>query len=704
MNRMIDLFNGQYDYIYFFYGLAFLILALICFNMGQRKSQEIPWFLLGVFGFSHGINEWLNLLVVTYGPSHKLSLLLPVALGVSFIALFEFSLIGYARIEKKTLFRRWIYIPCLFMVFLGSKSGNNGLSVAIRYFLGFPAVILSAFVFFKAARTEEKTKLPFYALSIFFALYAVFTGVIVPKANFLISQRLNIDSFNQFLGFPAQLLRGVLILGAAMVVWFYSSGLSDITYQPKKSHSNLKLTKWFVILTILVLVGLGWVFTNFFDYYASIQIIKNTKARANSPLNYLVEELTGLEKIAVSLSKSSVIRNAVFFRKEAEKVRLLFDNFSRRFDIRSCSLIDTKGEIISSVGEIVPEKVQDKPLIRRAYFKDALSGRTGFNFSLGSKYTERVYYVSYPIKDTKGRISGIILVSKIIPVKPVFQYRLFSILITLFVCMLTITFFIVLKRRESLIEYIEQANARLQEVDKLKTDFISIVSHELRTPLTAINNAATILLKAKLNRAGIDPREKELIDIIIKNTQRQTRMVGDLLDISKIEAGVMPVCIEQIDIVSLTRDVIRNFQPQIEGKNIILDMPRDVREKIIPIDPEHTRRIVANLLSNAIKYTPENGLITININDESQEIVVSISDTGPGIPKDQMDKLFSKFYRASDTEARQLGGTGLGLIITKGLVEAQGGRIWFESVLRRGSIFYFALPKNREKTKHEAVV
>lgn len=701
---MIDFFRGQYDYIYFFYGLSFLILALVCFNMGQRKSNAIPWGLLGIFGFSHGINEWLDLLVVTYGPSHKLSLLHPVALGVSFIALFEFSLIGYSRIEKKALFRRWVYIPCLFMVFLGAKSGNNGLSAAIRYFLGFPAVILSAFVFFKAARTEEKAKFTLYTLSIIFALYAVFTGIIVPKSNFLFAQYLHIDSFNQLIKFPVQLLRGILVLGAAMAVWFYSSGLPDITYKPKKSHINLKLTKWFVILTILVLVSLGWVFTNFFDYYASIQIIRNTKARANSPLNYLVEELTGLEKIALSLSKSSVIRNAVFLGKEREKVTPLFENFSRRFDIRSCSLIDTKGAIISYVGEIMPEKFSDRPAIRRAYFKDALSGKTGFNFSLGSKYTERVYYVSYPVKDTKGKISGIILVSKIIPVKPVFQYRLFSILITLFVCMLTITFFIVLKRRESLIEYIEQANAQLQEVDKLKTDFISIVSHELRTPLTAINNAANILLKAKLNRSGTDPREKELIDIIIKNTQRQTRMVGDLLDISKIEAGVMPVCIEQIDIIKLTREVMHNFQPQIEAKYITLDMHTNIGENILPIDPEHTRRIVSNLLSNAIKYAPENGLITIKINAQPQEIVVSVSDTGPGIPKDQMDKLFSKFYRASDTEARQLGGTGLGLMITKGLVEAQGGRIWFESTLGRGSIFYFALPKDIKKTKQGDVV
>jgi len=378
---------------------------------------------------------------------------------------------------------------------------------------------------------------------------------------------------------------------------------------------------------------------------------------------------------------------------------LLFENFLKRFDIRSLSLIDPKGVIMSSAGAIEPEKAMDTFFISRAYFKEALSGNTGFNFSLGSRYSERVYYVSYPVKNAKGAVAGVILLTKIIPVGPVLQYRFFSILITFFVCVLTITFFIVLRKRESLIEYIDQANTQLQEIDKLKTDFISIVSHELRTPLTAIKNAATILLKGKLNRAGVDPREKELIGIIIKNTERQTRMVGDLLDISKIEAGVMPVCIEQFDVVALIAEVAHTLQSQALEKNITLDMPRDGVVSVVPADPDHTRRIVTNLLTNAIKYTPEGGRIKISIHDGFWEVVVSVSDTGPGIPKDQIGKLFNKFYRASDVAARQLGGTGLGLMITKGLVEAQKGRIWLETEVGKGSTFYFTLPKTEKKIK-----
>lgn len=702
MNKLTDFFKGQYDYIYFFYGLSFLFLALICFNIDRKKSRTLPWLLLGFFGLLHGVTEWIELLVFTFGEARIFSLLEPLILGLSYILMFEFSLIGYARIERKTLARRWVYVPLLFMILLGARTGDHGLLAGIRYFLGFPSASLSAFVVFKATRIEHKEKQSLYALSAVLALYAIATGLIVPKSNFLFAQHLNFDSFYHVLKLPVQLVRAILALCAAAAVWFYSAVLSDITFKPQMNRASFKLTKWFIIFAIVVLIGLGWAFTNFLDYYASIQIIKNTKEKANSPLNYLIKELTALEKIAVSLGRTTVIRNAVLYGKEPERVTPLLESFLSRFNIRSCSLIDSKGVLMSSAGEIASDKVPDKSLIRREYFKDALSGTTGFSLSLGSKSTERVYYISYPIKDKNGEVSGIVLLTKSIAVTPVLQYRFFSILIVFFVCILTITFFIVLRKRESLIEFIEHANTQLQEIDTLKTDFISIVSHELRTPLTSINNAARILMKNNLNQARTDPQEKELIEIIIKNTQRQTRMVSDLLDISKIEAGVMPVHFEQTDIISLVVELIHSFEPQAAEKNIILDVSSNVQSSVIPIDPEHTSRIVTNLLSNAIKYTTEGGKIKVAINDGFWEVVISIADTGSGITKEEIAKLFSKFYRTPDAAARQRGGTGLGLVITKGLVEAQGGRIWLDSEVHKGSTFYFALPKTKKKIKQEA--
>jgi signal transduction histidine kinase len=704
MDKMMDFLRGQFDYIYFFYGLSFLFLALICFNIDQKRTHALPWFLLGFFGLVHGANEWLDLVVITYGHNRFLSVAQPVFLGVSYILLLEFALIGSRRLGNRALVRRWVYLLLFGMLFLAAQSGDDGLEAGIRYFLGFPSVSLAAVMVFQAARVERKERLPLYALSVILVFYAFITGIIVPRSDFLLAPQVNFDSFFKVFKFPAQLGRGILALCAAMAVWFYSSILPDLPYKPQKSWVSLRLTKWIIVVVMVFLIGLGWVATNVLDYYANMQIIKNAKEKNDSPLNYLIQELRELEKKAALVSRALVVRNAVLFQKDAEKVKALFDTFYMRFDMRSCSLLDTQGLIIASVGEIEPEKSALRPYIPLKYFKGALSGDIGFSLSTGSKYSDRIYYVSYPVKDNSGNVKGVVLLTKIIPVKPVLQYRFFIILITLFVCLLTITFFIVLRKRESLIDYIEQAHTQLQEIDNLKTDFISIVSHELRTPLTAINNAATILLKGKLSKEAVDPREKELIEIIIKNTQRQTRMVGDLLDTSKIEAGVMPVCIEQADVVALVSEAMRAFYAQAAEKNITLEMFSNVQMSIIHIDPEHSRRILANLLSNALKYTPEGGLVKVKINDEFWEVIISVSDTGPGILKEERVKLFSKFYRASDTDARQHGGTGLGLMITKGLVEAQGGRIWLESEAGKGSTFYFTLVKSKKKTKQEMPV
>lgn len=701
MSKFLEFLSGQYDYIYFFYGLSFLFLALVCFNIDSKKARSLPWFLLGLFGLAHGVNEWIDLLVITYGQNKVFYLLHPFFLGLSYILLFEFALAGYARSQKEILARRWVYIPLILMILLGARSGENGLGAGIRFFLGFPAASLAAFVVYKAAKSEQKQRTSLYLLSAFLGLYSVFTGLIVPKANFLSAGWINFDSFYQTVKVPVQFIRGFLALSLAMAVWFYSSVLADITYKPQINRLNLKLTKWGVIFTIVTLISLGWVFTNLLDYYASIQIIKNSKEKANSPLNSLIKELSTLERGAISLSRAQAIRNAVFSGKEIDKAGHLLDSFRGRFNARSCFLIDTRGKIIASSGETFPGKNTGEPIFPQSYFKGALLGNTGFSLSAGSKYSERVYYVSYPVKDPKGAISGVVLLTKIIPVKPVLQYRFFSIIITLFVCILTITFFMVLRRRESLIDFIEQANTKLQEIDQLKTDFISIVSHELRTPLTAIKNAAAILAKNKFNRAEADPREKELVEIIIKNTERQARMVGDLLDLSKIEAGVMPVLIERADIVALIKEAAAAFHSQAAGKNISLDLSSSSREIIAFVDPEHTRRIAANLLTNAVKFTPEGGRIAIAIKDELWEVVVSVSDTGPGISQEERKKLFTKFYRAADAKNRERGGTGLGLMITKGLVEAQGGRVWLESEIGRGSIFYFTLVKI-EKTEEKA--
>lgn len=240
---------------------------------------------------------------------------------------------------------------------------------------------------------------------------------------------------------------------------------------------------------------------------------------------------------------------------------------------------------------------------------------------------------------------------------------------------------------------LENAHRKLQELDQMKSDFISIVSHELRTPLTSIKNAATILLKGAIKRHNLDDREKEMLHIVLNNTDRQVRMITDLLDISKIEAGVLEMQQEEVDILALIKDVTNGLKYQFVNKEIKCTLLLPDGKLMVFADVEQIRRVLTNLIDNAVKFTAAQGEVIVKVQERSHDVVVSVSDNGIGISNQDIVKLFDKFYRSSNVKARQKKGTGLGLVITKGIIEAHGGKIWVEAELEKGSTFYFTLSK-----------
>lgn len=244
---------------------------------------------------------------------------------------------------------------------------------------------------------------------------------------------------------------------------------------------------------------------------------------------------------------------------------------------------------------------------------------------------------------------------------------------------------------------LEKTYEKLQEVDKMKSDFISIVSHELRTPLTSIKNAVSILLGHARQRENKDKREEELLTIISKNTDRQTRMVNNLLDASKIEAGVMRMDIQHVDIVNLAKDVINSFQFRLEDKKIIGKLISEKDSLFVFGDYDQLMRVFDNLMSNAVQFTPKNGEVIVKIEKDIPAMIkVTVADTGIGVPEKDIEKLFNKFYQVDSEDSHRKNGTGLGLAITKGIIEAHGGKIWVDSKFKKGTSFYFTL---RESVK-----
>mgnify|MGYP001608904562 CR=1 FL=1 len=233
---------------------------------------------------------------------------------------------------------------------------------------------------------------------------------------------------------------------------------------------------------------------------------------------------------------------------------------------------------------------------------------------------------------------------------------------------------------------LEEVNKKLMEVDKRKTEFISIVSHELRTPLTGIIGFAQTLMRLKLN----DEQKEHYIKIIYSEGKRLALLIEDFLDISKIESGRFALQIDFVNISELVEETLDTISIP-EGIQVKVNFPSNFPS--IDGDGGRIEQVITNILSNAIKYTPEGGEITIEGREENNSVIISIQDTGPGIKKEALGRIFEKFYRGDDAVSRRKTGSGLGLSIAKGIVEAHGGKIWVESVEGKGSRFSFSLPK-----------
>jgi signal transduction histidine kinase len=231
--------------------------------------------------------------------------------------------------------------------------------------------------------------------------------------------------------------------------------------------------------------------------------------------------------------------------------------------------------------------------------------------------------------------------------------------------------------------------AALREIDRMKTELLSTVSHELRTPLGSIKGYATTLLTHgnKLKR----DEQREFLSIIDSEADRLRELIENLLDMSRLEAGVLRIDKEPTRLSSLTTGLIRKVQLASPHHTLSVDWPTP--DPVVVADPKRIYQVLQNLLTNAVKYSPDGGNISLGASVQRRELVVAITDDGLGMPAVELDKIFDRFHRVGGDVSRHVGGTGLGLAICKGLVESHGGRIWAESEGEGlGSTFKFTLP------------
>ncbi|MFA7402793.1 MAG: ATP-binding protein [Pelobacteraceae bacterium] len=240
---------------------------------------------------------------------------------------------------------------------------------------------------------------------------------------------------------------------------------------------------------------------------------------------------------------------------------------------------------------------------------------------------------------------------------------------------------------------LEKANTRLLELDRLKSDFLSTVSHELRTPLTSIRSFSEILLRYDVNDAE---KRRKFIDIIHNEAERLTRMINDLLDLSKIEAGRLELFPEPLELKPVFARSIGTSQPLFaeKGINVISTIEESLPQVFADADRLH--QVLTNLLANAVKFSPEGGTIRLGGKMKDGFALISVTDEGPGIPPDRLERIFERFHQVRDPQQSSPLGTGLGLTISREIVDKMGGKIWGESELGEGAVFFFTVPLYKE--------
>lgn len=236
---------------------------------------------------------------------------------------------------------------------------------------------------------------------------------------------------------------------------------------------------------------------------------------------------------------------------------------------------------------------------------------------------------------------------------------------------------------------------REEEILKTKSEFLTVAAHQMRTPLSGIRWSLETLLGE--DNKNLNETQRDLLKRTLEATDKVLKLANDLLDTANIEAGKFGYEFVQGDLCALIQKVVEGYISLAErhGIKIYFQPPPDGLQQF-KFDPMRIKIVIQNLIENALRYNVENGQIIIKIEKKPPYVEVSITDTGIGIPKEEIPKLFTKFFRASNVLKYETEGTGLGLYITKNIIEAHGGKIWAESIENRGSTFYFTLPMDEK--------
>ncbi|MEI8172510.1 MAG: diguanylate cyclase [Deltaproteobacteria bacterium] len=412
---MVDFFKENLDYIFFCYGLAFIILASVCVSLQKAEQERLPWRILGLFGLTHGITEWADLTAIEIGDSAFFLATRCILMTISFLFLMEFGRDGGIRLRGKGPGRWILLLPLAFAATGGVAAGWIGMNVTTRYALGLPAGLWAANTLYRYAGTQAAlARRLLIAASALTGLYAFASGLIVPHAPFFPASLINGDAFFRVTGLPIQLIRALMAIGIAFLIYAYSEFplLNSADRQlVRRNYRNLHRTFGLVIALILVA---GWVMTFYMGRFAYQEVIRDGNSHMAALDSHMSLVLQGPERTVHTLALSPRIATALVTGNPAdiELANTILDQYREVMGVSVCYLLDRRGAAIASSNRYMPDSFVGHSYAFRHYYQSAAVGAPAVQFALGVTSGERGYYTSHPVFTPNGKIAGVVVIKQ----------------------------------------------------------------------------------------------------------------------------------------------------------------------------------------------------------------------------------------------------------------------------------------------------
>lgn len=412
---MAVFFSAQLDFIFFFYGLAFILLGSVCLAIASGSRQGPPWLVLGSFAFLHGAGEWLDLLALIVGDTPAFAVTRTALMTVSFMVLLEFARLDVVRLGLK-IPGRWIYAPLLLLVVLGAFVGGlNGANAFARYAFGLTGATATSVVlafYIKGASPAEERWIIFAVLGL--ALYAVAAGAIVPATSFWPGDVINYNGFVYLTGMPIQFVRGVLACWIAFAIWgFWGQRLMLDVASPRYSKFMQKQFVWTIVAMSTVLV-FGWVLT---EYLGGIYK-QNVQEQALGDLDLIASRLAGetatVDGMVKALAGERSVRSLLVGDDKRDDVRVnsVLSLDTEVSGARDGYILDRSGTVVASYKRAEEAHLGAGNYGASPYFQKSMAGEAGYHFAVDAEGKERDYYVSYPVRGEDAEVVGVAVLKK----------------------------------------------------------------------------------------------------------------------------------------------------------------------------------------------------------------------------------------------------------------------------------------------------